>query len=366
MDIVYISSIDWDFSWHRQQEMMDFLAKRGFRVLFVEPCSKKHPFSKRFIAEKENVWRLRPCGLPYERCLRSVHKLNSTISRREILRAAEQLRFCDPIIWLDRVHGFDYAFFQAEHFVIYDLIDEILAFGRVRNEKMLLTLENQVLQHADLLLSSSQTLLKRKLQQSGRKGKSLFIPNGVDCGRFQDILQKTSHQKPIIGFVGNISKRRLNYDVIQKVAQKRPGWIFKFVGPGSEEDRKNLQGLAPNIQVMPPVSGEKIPKIIEEFDIGMIPYNVEKKDMDYVFPRKACEYLAAGKPVISTPLSEVEVLHPYIQIAEDADEFENKIEQELHSKVTGAQRKKFAQYFDWTDLMEKVIQELSLVNKPHS
>lgn len=366
MDIVYISSIDWDFSWHRQQEMMDFLAKRGFRILFVEPCSKKHPFSERFIAEKKNIWRLRPCGLPYERCLRSVHKLNSAISRREILRSAEKLRFCNPIIWLDRVHGFDYAFFQANHFVIYDLVDEILAFGRVRNEEMLITLENQVLQHADLLLSSSQTLLKRKLQQSGRKGKSVFIPNGVDCDRFQGVSQKTNYSEPVIGFVGSISKRSLDYEMIQKVAQNRPEWILKFVGPSGEEDRKELQGLAPNIQVMPPVSGEKIPKIIEEFDIGIIPYNVEKKDMDYVFPRKACEYLASGKPVISTPLNEVEVLRPYVQIAKDANEFEIKIEQEMHSKITGEQRKKFARRFDWTDLMEKVIQELPSVNKDHS
>lgn len=69
-DLIYVSSIPWDFSWHRQQEMMSYLAEHGFRVLFVEPCSKKHPFQKLLRQVKENVWRLRPCGLPYERCLK--------------------------------------------------------------------------------------------------------------------------------------------------------------------------------------------------------------------------------------------------------------------------------------------------------
>lgn len=183
-DIIYVSSIPWDFSWHRQQEMMMYMSEHGFKILFVEPCDKKHPFQRFFKQECENVWRLRPCGFPYERCSRLINIINGKMARTEIEKAARQLKFEKPILWLDRVHGFDFEYFQKNSFVVYDLVDEILAFGRVRNDRMLLELENQVLKRADILLSSSQTLMERKIKQSGREGKSLFLPNGVDCSRF--------------------------------------------------------------------------------------------------------------------------------------------------------------------------------------
>ena len=180
-EIIYISSISWDFSWHRQQEMMMYMSEHGFKILFVEPCDKKHPFQRFFKQECENVWRLRPCGFPYERCSRLINIINGKMARTEIEEAARQLKFEKPILWLDRVHGFDFEYFQKNSFVVYDLVDEILAFGRVRNDRMLLELENQVLKRADILLSSSQTLMERKIKQSSREGKSLFLPNGVDC-----------------------------------------------------------------------------------------------------------------------------------------------------------------------------------------
>lgn len=357
-DIVYISSISWDFSWHRQQEMMNYLSNIGYRILFVEPCNKKHPFQKYLILQKKNIWRLRPQGLPYERCLRGINILNGSISKGEIIKAVQQLGFTDPIFWLDRVHGVDFRYFQQKYFTVYDLVDEILSFGRFRNEKMLINIENCVLQNADLLISSSQTLLDRKLYQSSRHGKSLFLPNGVDCDRFNKVQLKTKSEKLTLGFVGDISKRRLNYTLIAGIAKRKPEWSLKFVGPGTIESKTELAALADNIVVSNAVSGEEIPQVIGGFDIGIIPYNVEKKDMDYVFPRKACEYLAAGKPVISTPLNEVKILEPYVQIARDADEFIEKIEIELEGDISSFQRRSFAQRFDWHCLMKNLVKEL--------
>ena len=354
-EIIYISSISWDFSWHRQQEMMMYMSEQGFKILFVEPCDKKHPFQRFFKQECENVWRLRPCGFPYERCSRLINIINGKMARTEIEEAARQLKFEKPIFWLDRVHGFDFEYFQKNSFVVYDLVDEILAFGRVRNNRMLLELENQVLKRADVLLSSSQTLMNRKITQSGRTGKSQFLPNGVDCSRFSIETGKVTQQNPTIGFIGHISKRSINYNLVQSVAATRPDWTLLFVGPGTEEDKNALKEGYPNIVIQDPVSGAEVPRVIREFDIGMIPYNTEKADMDYVFPRKACEYLASGKPVISTRLREIAVLEPYVSIADDADSFVDQIERILRTNVTAEQRRKFCGQFDWNCLMKNMI-----------
>lgn len=363
-EIIYISSISWDFSWHRQQEMTMYMSEHGFKILFVEPCDKKHPFQRFFKQECENVWRLRPCGFPYERCSRLINIINGKMARTEIEEAARQLKFEKPILWLDRVHGFDFEYFQKNSFVVYDLVDEILAFGRVRNDRMLLELENQVLKRADILLSSSQTLMERKIKQSSREGKSLFLPNGVDCSRFSIETGKVTQQNPTIGFIGHISKRSINYNLVQSVAAARPDWTLLFVGPGTEEDKNALKEGYPNIVIQDPVSGTEVPRVIREFDIGMIPYNTEKEDMDYVFPRKACEYLAAGKPVISTPLKEVECLRPYVQVATDAEGFIRKAEEATdENEIATEARRTFAKKYDWNFLMKGLVAILSQPNE---
>ena len=363
-EIIYISSISWDFSWHRQQEMMMYMSEQGFKILFVEPCDKKHPFQRFFKQDCENGWRLRPCGFPYERCSRLINIINGKMARTEIEEAARQLKFEKPILWLDRVHGFDFEYFQKNSFVVYDLVDEILAFGRVRNDRMLLELENQVLKRADILLSSSQTLMERKIKQSSREGKSLFLPNGVDCSRFSIETGKVTQQNPTIGFIGHISKRSINYNLVQSVAAARPDWTLLFVGPGTEEDKNALKEGYPNIVIQDPVSGTEVPRVIREFDIGMIPYNTEKADMDYVFPRKACEYLAAGKPVISTPLKEVECLRPYVQVATDAEGFIRKAEEVTdENEIATEARRTFAKKYDWDFLMKGLVAILSQPNE---
>lgn len=363
-EIIYISSISWDFSWHRQQEMMMYMSEQGFKILFVEPCDKKHPFQRFFKQECENVWRLRPCGFPYERCSRLINIINGKMARTEIEEAARQLKLEKPILWLDRVHGFVFEYFQKNSFVVYDLVDEILAFGRVRNDRMLLELENQVLKRADILLSSSQTLMERKIKQSSREGKSLFLPNGVDCSRFSIETGKVTQQNPTIGFIGHISKRSINYNLVQSVAAARPDWTLLFVGPGTEEDKNALKEGYPNIVIQDPVSGTEVPRVIREFDIGMIPYNTEKADMDYVFPRKACEYLAAGKPVISTPLKEVECLRPYVQVATDAEGFIRKAEEVTdENEIATEARRTFAKKYDWDFLMKGLVAILSQPNE---
>lgn len=286
------------------------------------------------------------------------------MARTEIEEAARQLKFEKPILWLDRVHGFDFEYFQKNSFVVYDLVDEILAFGRVRNDRMLLELENQVLKRADILLSSSQTLMERKIKQSSREGKSLFLPNGVDCSRFSIETRKVTQQNPTIGFIGHISKRRINYNLVQSVAAARPDWTLLFVGPGTEEDKNALKEGYPNIVIQDPVSGTEVPRVIREFDIGMIPYNTEKADMDYVFPRKACEYLAAGKPVISTPLKEVECLRPYVQVATDAEGFIRKAEEVTdENEIATEARRTFAKKYDWDFLMKGLVAILSQPNE---
>ncbi len=334
---------------------MTEISQKGARILFVQPNKKQIHFSSELRKCRENIWLLSCRGGPYERCLRSMNFINMRLSREDIIEAMEQLEFHDPLIWIDRVHGFDYRYF-SRFATVYDLVDEILAFGRMRNSKMLIELENCVLKNANLLISSSDTLMKRKIQQSGRKGESIFIPNGVNTERFRQYLEKP--KKNIIGFVGQISERSIDAELIHHVAKKHPEWKFVFTGPGTDTDRKKLCGDISNISTREPVTGDEIPDVIASYDVCMIPYLHNDPSMDYVFPRKACEYLASGRPVVSTALSEVNALQPFVIVADTPEEFEKAISNAL--KDESVQEKiEFARRFDWNVLMPTLIQKLN-------
>lgn len=330
-EIVYISSICWNYSWHRQQEMMQYFADNNTRVLFVEPSNHNPNIKKPFEIEKisSNIYILRFRALPFERCTFTCNYINSKLSRAAINKAVRQLGFIKPIIWMDRVHGFDIKYFMNKYKSVYDLIDEITAFGRWKNVRMLKRLEKTVFINSDIVLSSSQTLMKRK-SSDYKDRKVYFIPNGIDYDRFADDnkgqAEYFKNDKPVIGFVGFISKRRINVDLINEIAAVRNDCNFVFVGPGAEKMKQSFKSS--NIFCIDKVQNNELPGLIYRFDIGIIPYNLDEIYMDYVFPRKFFEYLACGKPVISTSLKELQLLkidQQALRFADNVDELNESI-----------------------------------------
>ena len=357
-NIVYISSICWNYSWHRQQEMVSFFADKGYRILFVQPCRKNKPFDHFTKQVSERIWITQSIGLPFERCFWSVNKINGWLSCRHINRVLQELHFHNYILWIDRVHGLDIQRMCSNRYVIYDLVDDLFAFGKMKNKMLLLGLENRVLKRANLLLSSSKTLMERKIQQSRRSGESIFIPNGVDTSRFSTINRKKSDDFTI-GFIGTISKRALNYELINRIAEDRPNWHIEFVGPGLEDDKERLKKMG--VSVFDMVSSDEIPLVLSRFDVGIIPYNTNQRDMDYVFPRKALEYLAAGLPVVSTDLTELRSLYPYIHTAKNDADFIREIEKTKEEQIDGQERKSFSLNYDWNILLNDLQEKISSV-----
>ena len=115
--------------------------------------------------------------------------------------------------------------------------------------------------------------------------------------------------------------------------------------------------------IQDPVSGTEVPRVIREFDIGMIPYNTEKEDMDYVFPRKHVSTLRqeAGYQYAT---EEVECLRPYVQVATDAEGFIRKAEEATdENEIATEARRTFAKKYDWNFLMKGLVAILSQPNE---
>lgn len=301
VDIIYFSSIPWDYFHHRQQEMMEWFARNGYRVFFWEPngwldglyeCRELH----------EGLYAVRSFGFKYERCLRGINSVNSHAQSLAYQRLIRDFRIDHPVIWFDRIHGVDLDGMLAEHRCVYDLIDEITAFGRWNNARLLLSLERRVVAECNLVISSSQTLMERKA--TGLCRRSIFIPNGCDSNLIQkDIKRPKSGRRPVVGFCGMISRRRLNTELIEATARLLPNFVFEFIGP-RDSSAADLVFKTDNVIIKGPVHPDALAEVLSTFDVGFIPYRLEGIGMDYVFPKKAFEYMAAGLPVVSTSLPE--------------------------------------------------------------
>ncbi len=337
---------------------MDKISSAGYHVLFVQPSDKKNPIKRALQKIKDGLWLLSVPGLPYERCFYSVNWINGKIALSCVEAASKELGFEDPILWMDRVHGFDFSKYLGKSFVIYDLVDEITAFGRFRNEKLLLDTENKVLMNADLILTSSLTLLDRKIKQCGLENTDncLFIPNGVDTKRFENVkpwaeIEPMTH--PRIGFVGDLSPRRIDYPLVQGAVSKHPEWNFIFVGPSYESVKTCVSG--DNVFAFEPVAGNVIPEIIASFDAAIVPYKTTEHNIDYVFPRKICEYLSSGKSVVSTALPEVVRSFPNVRVASTSSEFLSHLEAALNEKPTEEEVEMIRKKYDWDRILESLI-----------
>lgn len=160
----------------------------------------------------------------------------------------------------------------------------------------------------------------------------------------------------IIGFVGTISARSIDINLVNSVAEQTPKWIYLFVGPCENDVKRRLE--CRNVFVLPAVNGKRIPYVIKSFDVGIIPYNCRDSSMDYVFPRKTCEFMAAGLPVVSTPLLEQRSLQPYVRIADTTDAFIDELGKAIESREDNNKVKLFAKQFDWNRLLRLLLKKI--------
>lgn len=347
-DIIYFSSIPWTYYHHRQQEMMKWFVKRGFRVFFWEPngATKRHLEVK---VLGDGLISVRNRGLRFERCFRTVNSLNSVYQRKAFGELSERYGIENPVIWFDRVHGVDISEYLNSFNCVYDLIDEITAFGRWKNKSLLLGVETKVIEDCDVLITSSRTLGARKT--IGTNKDAYFIPNGIDKGLLTiQISPLNAERRKIAGFCGTISSRRIDVQLIDIAAKMTPQIDYVLVGP-KDNSADGLMFSSSNVVVRDPVSADEIPQLLESFDVGIIPYNLTSGSMDYVFPKKAFEYMAAGLPVISTCLPEC-LPEPGITCVQTPEEFATEVSRLCDASLAMRQmQRERARGFTWDSLL---------------
>lgn len=214
-----------------------------------------------------------------------------------------------------------------EECVVYYCVDEFGEFTGYDRHRVLAA-EARLAGKADLLIATSRALFdaKRYLCRN-----SIHVPHGVDFDHFatadrsrRELIPEdiAALPRPILGFWGLIQDW-VDVDLLAQIARTRPAWSIVLIGD-IVTDVSALHGLD-NMHLLGRRPYHALPRYAAGFDIGIIPFKLNELTRA-VNPIKLREYLAAGLPVVSTPLPEVEAYRPHVQTAANADAFAESCE----------------------------------------
>jgi glycosyltransferase involved in cell wall biosynthesis len=334
--IVVFSHLRWGFVWQRPQQFLSRFAMHH-PVLFVE-----EPF---FDLPAGSEPRVDLHGVMPNVTVACVHcppemlkdpKLPSML-REWARHAIDQVNgdgsFDQPLLWyyspMDSAWSLGHF---ANRGVVYDCMDELSQFTGA--PKQLIDNEKRLIDHADVVFTGGYELWQKKSQLHPTVH---FYGCGVEFEHFNQASQPSTAippdidflPKPVIGWFGVVDER-VDYHLLAEVARKRPDWTLAVVGPVVKID-PNLLPHFPNLHWLGQRDYQQLPNYCAAFDVCMMCFALNKAT-EFINPTKALEYLATGKPVISTAVKDVVRQYPdTVTIAKDADDFVRKVEQLLHN-----------------------------------
>ena len=206
---------------------------------------------------------------------------------------------------------------------VYDCMDELSAFKDAHSE--LPALERELFRRVDLVFTGGRSLYEVKRKQHSAVHA---FPSSIDASHFgkarsalADPEDQAHIPHPRLGFFGVIDER-FDIELLDQVAASRPGWNFIVIGPIVKIDPETLPKRS-NIHYLGQKRYEQLPEYLSGWDVALLLF-ARNDSTRFISPTKTPEYLAAGKPVISTSIRDV--VRPYgelnlVEIADRADEF---------------------------------------------
>lgn len=374
-DIICFSSTDWDGKWGSRQQVMLRFAASGYRILFVEQMAGLEHFWKyadlrhrrrkywqqRLNQLKPNLWLASPPPLlPGRYYSQTIAHINADIMQRWLKPYLRQLNFSSPILWFYKPEHAPFIGKFNESLTVYHCIDEFTVGTSGRKRQNIITLEQQLLKQADIVFANSELTFQNKKTINPN---TYHIPSGADVSHFSRATDPTTNihptvknlSHPILAFVGNIDER-IDIPLLASVAQEYPTGSLVLVGQ-AHPNTVNLQPLQslPNVHWLGKQPFDILPNILKGIDGCLLPY-VQSEATRYRSPLKLYEYLATGKPIISTPHPEVSQFKAVVTLA-SAAEFPHIIKTVLQndSPQMHQTRQSTAQKHSWDARVEKIL-----------
>jgi len=331
-DLICFSHLRWDFVYQRPQHLLKRSARER-RVFFVEEPIFDNGSMRIEIHERETNLKVVVPHLP--------EGLRSEVAKTAVLHDMIQRLLVDNNIqqylaWYYTPMALDFTRHLRPLAVIYDCMDELSAFKGA--PQSLTQREGELFKMADLVFTGGQSLYEAKRHQH----HSIFpFPSSIDRQHFMQARTATADPPdqqhiphPRLGFFGVVDER-FDVELLDEVSRRRPDWHFVIVGPVVKIDPEILPQRE-NIHYLGGKSYQELPAYIAGWDVALLLF-AQNESTKFISPTKTPEYLAAGKPVVSTPIRDV--VHPYgqmglVRIAKNAEEFIAATEDLLKTEAT--------------------------------
>ncbi len=322
--LLCFSHLRWDFVFQRPQHLLT-RAARTMRVLYWEEpvWTEDGPPTVATRISAEGVLIVQPhvpqgCDL----ALTQRELLNTLIRDEDII---------DPVLWYYTPQAIEFSDHIRARATVYDCMDELSAFAGA--DPSLPAHERALMRHADLVFTGGQSLFEAKERHHANVHA---FQSGVDVAHFlpaRDGLSDPVDQRdipyPRAGFYGVLDER-LDRDLLAAVADLRPGVQFVLVGPVAKLDLDELPQRL-NLHYLGAKQYDELPAYIANWRVALMPFALNAATQ-FISPTKTPEYLAAGRPVVSTPITDVMRQYgqlPGVQVAGTAQEFARCIDRAL-------------------------------------
>lgn len=306
--IICICHLGWEWVWQRPQQFISRFAKKH-PVLFVETyCSDVEETSVKLRPAKNH-----PNVTIAEMHLPSAKWADGEFIDRERKFALQsivedELRgvFDHPILWFyDPMAVTAFAGQMNERLIVYDCMDELAQFKGA--PPSLLAREQTLLRKADVVFCGGRKMREKRLPLNAN---THFYGTGVDIAHFGKAMSRDLPMAPelaklkgkVLGYFGVIDER-IDYELLAKLADARNDWHIVMVGPTAKVDPKEFPQRA-NLHWIGGRSYDELPSLTKGFDVCLMPFAINAAT-EYINPTKALEYMAAGRPVVSTAINEV-------------------------------------------------------------
>ncbi|AUX44707.1 glycosyl transferase [Sorangium cellulosum] len=298
-DLICLSHLRWNFVFQRPNHLMSRFAQEK-RVYFVEePVFDDAPPRLETKHVEANLTIVVPhltTGTDQEASLAQQRRLIGSLVREQDIR--------QPILWIYTPMSLPIAADVEPSVVVYDCMDELSAFRGA--PPALRERERELFSRADLVFTGGQSLYEAKRAQHPSVHA---FPSSVDAAHFararegvEDPEDQRGVARPRLGFFGVIDER-MDLELIARVADERPDFQIVMLGPVVKIDPASLP-QRPNIHWLGQKSYKDLPAYLGGWDVAIMPFALNESTR-FISPTKTLEYLAAGKPVVSTAIRDV-------------------------------------------------------------
>jgi glycosyltransferase involved in cell wall biosynthesis len=377
--VVCFGDSDW---WYHNRGHMDMQLMRRFaqfaKVLYVNSIVVRKfnlqegtMFFHRFARKIRSIFKgLKPSGIEnlmiYSPFTMPVHhipvvrSINHGILSHQILRQMRRLGFNKPLVWVTCPAAAPVAVNLARTKLVYQRSDCYEQFPGVDSEQVK-KYDELLKKHADLVIYVNKEFMAQEMKDCK---KAMFLDHGVDYEFFADALQNSYVPQemrqilhPILGFYGGIDEHTTDISLVEKVADLLKDFSIVLIGSSSID----LSSLAShrNVYLLGQKPYEQIPHYAKCFDVCFMPWQ-QNKWIQACNPVKLKEYLALGKPIVSTPFKELGGYDGLVTVACDAASFADAVIRALQQNRPElvSQRQRSVSGSTWDVKAQRVLRAL--------